>query len=238
MAANSNKTQPGKNDRPNQPVVSFIQEASNLYVWCLDDLKELETVGITKEMIEELPQRTEVCLKAQVDWNNARRSSNAAQNKWNLVAPKAMLFKADLLKTLRFAFRNEPDLLSTVEAISKGAGYADLIQDLSDIAVLSRANINLLTEIGFDATLAEVADTKSDQLADLWAQTKSEKSRRTEFREHRNLTFWHLHQLVSEIRTAGKFVFRNDTNRLKGYSNAYWKRKNSRQRRPGQTETL
>jgi hypothetical protein len=32
--------------------------------------------------------------------------------------------------------------------------------------------------------------------------------------------------LVDEIREAGKYVFRNDKNRLKGYSSDYWKKQN------------
>ncbi|MCG6189708.1 hypothetical protein [Maribellus maritimus] len=32
--------------------------------------------------------------------------------------------------------------------------------------------------------------------------------------------------LVDEIREAGKYVFRKDKNRLKGYSSEYWRKQN------------
>lgn len=36
--------------------------------------------------------------------------------------------------------------------------------------------------------------------------------------------------LVDEIREAGKYVFRNNKNRLKGYSSDYWKMQNRKKR--------
>lgn len=39
------------------PVDAFLQEAENLSKWVLDDQKELKTVDITVEMINDLPVR-------------------------------------------------------------------------------------------------------------------------------------------------------------------------------------
>ncbi|MCD6354550.1 MAG: hypothetical protein J7L95_03285 [Prolixibacteraceae bacterium] len=39
----------------------------------------------------------------------------------------------------------------------------------------------------------------------------------------------HLKALVDEIREAGKYVFRKDKNRLKGYSSGYWKKLHRKQ---------
>jgi hypothetical protein len=36
--------------------------------------------------------------------------------------------------------------------------------------------------------------------------------------------------LVDEIREAGKYVFRNNQNRLKGYSSDYWKKQNRKKK--------
>jgi len=52
------------------------------------------------------------------------------------------------------------------------------------------------------------------------------------FKRNRNKTFWHLNELVSEIRAAGKFVFRNDKNRFKGYTSTFWKHKNNKKTKP------
>ena len=52
--------------RPNQPIASFVQEADNLYTWCLQDIKALEPVGISAEMREELRLRAVACREAHL----------------------------------------------------------------------------------------------------------------------------------------------------------------------------
>jgi hypothetical protein len=42
----------------------------------------------------------------------------------------------------------------------------------------------------------------------------------------RDKAYTHLKMLVDEVREAGKYVFRNNKNRLKGYSSSYWKKRN------------
>jgi hypothetical protein len=36
--------------------------------------------------------------------------------------------------------------------------------------------------------------------------------------------------LVDEIREAGKYIFRNNKHRLKGYSSSYWKKQNRKKK--------
>jgi len=36
--------------------------------------------------------------------------------------------------------------------------------------------------------------------------------------------------LVDEIREAGKYVFRNNKNRLKGYASEYWRKQNRKKK--------
>jgi hypothetical protein len=42
--------------------------------------------------------------------------------------------------------------------------------------------------------------------------------------------YTHMKVLVDEIREAGKYVFRNNKNRLKGYSSDYWKKQNRKKK--------
>jgi hypothetical protein len=45
----------------------------------------------------------------------------------------------------------------------------------------------------------------------------------------RDKAYAHLKELVDEIREAGKYVFRNNKNRLKGYSSDYWRKLHRKQ---------
>lgn len=228
MAENKNNAHSTRTDVPNQPVSTFLQEAENLYLWCIDDALKLKLVGITSEMIEDLPPRAEACRRAQAIWNNNRRTINEAEKQWKLLVPQAVELRTELLRAMRYAFRKEPNLQGPLSAISKGKGFADLIQDLNDIAILGGDNKELLTNIGFELSLLNIAATKSEELSEIWAKTKAKKENPTKFKQNRNRTFWHLNELVNEIRAAGKYVFRNDKNRFNGYTSNFWKLKNNK----------
>jgi hypothetical protein len=45
----------------------------------------------------------------------------------------------------------------------------------------------------------------------------------------RDKAYTYMKALVDEIREAGKYVFRNDKNRLKGYSSEYWRKLHRKQ---------
>ena len=209
---------------PSIPVDVFLQEAENLHHWSLDDADPLKVVGITMAMIKDLPVRAGACREAQSIWNKDYRSQQEAQQEWAEQSPLAYDLRNDLLKSLRFAYRKDPALLGRVSAIADGSGHADMIQDLNDIAVLGRENPDPLTAIGFDLATLDVAATRADELADLLAEANGDKSDFNESKVIRDKAYTHLKVLVDEIREAGKYVFRNDNNRLKGYSSQYRRR--------------
>jgi len=144
---NTTSDNPSKTSQPNQPVASFVQEANNLYTWCQNDVQALKRVGISAEMIEELRLRAAACREAEAIWNQYRNTQSKVQKQWQQMAPEAVRLRTELLSIMRFAFRKAPDLLHKTAAISSGTGYAGLIQDLNDIALLGRQHIGLLNKI-------------------------------------------------------------------------------------------
>lgn len=213
---------------PIQPIASFVQEADNLYTWCLQDIKALEPLGISAKILEELRLRAAACREAEALWNQHRNTQSEARKQWKQLVPEARALRNELLSQMRFAFRKAPHLRQQLADISKGNGYADLIQDLNDIALLGRQQSDVLQQSVFDTSLLDLAADKSKELAELWASTKARQAHRVEYKQQRNKAFWHLHELVNEIRTVGKFVFRNDESRRKGYVSSYWEAKNKR----------
>jgi hypothetical protein len=226
-----------KADKPNQPVGLFLQEASNLYQWCLDDAEQLKSVGITLNRINELPIKTKACREAEAIWNSVRNTLQETQKQWRVLAPQAIKLRTELLKLMRFAFREKPGLLRTVSAITKGSGYADLIQDLNDIALLGKNNKELLVNIGFDIMELDTVSAKAKEIASLWANAKADQGTGYKLKIKRNKSFWQLHQLLTEIRIAGRFVFRNDKSRYIGYTSAFWKNKYNKRNKSGNSKT-
>lgn len=217
-----------KSSRPNQPVPSFLQEAENLYVWCAEDIPELLKGGITGEQINELPEHIKACREAQIRLEIKMKTPGEAQVQWKLQLPEAIKLKAELLQSMRFAFRNHPDLSDRLKYISKGENYAGLIQELNNLAVFGSANSELLTAIGFNLGLLDTATAKSEEMATLWAQSKSDKAHMHDVAVLRNKAFWTLHKQVAEIRATGQFVFRDRPDRYVGYLSQFWKQKDKR----------
>lgn len=206
---------------PSIPVDVFLQEAENLYHWSLDDADALKVVGISKAKINSLPVRAGAGREAQSLWNKDFRSQQEAQKLWAKQAPLAYELRNDLLQTMRFAYRKMPDLLSRVSAITEGTGHADLFQDLNDIAVLGREYPEPLTSISFELTQLDKSATFADELANLLGEANGDKADQSESKVIRDKAYTYLKELVDEIREAGKYVFRKDKNRLKGYSSQY-----------------
>ncbi|MEN8139404.1 MAG: hypothetical protein ABFR62_13340 [Bacteroidota bacterium] len=210
---------------PSQPVDTFLQEAENLFKWTLDDAAQLNTVGISNEMLNDLPVRAGACREAQSVWNKDFRSQKEAQKLWGVKAPAAYDFREELLRAIRYAYRKDAVLLSRVTAISKGDGHADMIQDLNDIAVLGKENNDLLNAIGFDTAKLDTAANMADELAELLAEANGDKAEQNESKVIRDKAYMHLKELVDEVRAAGKYVFHKDKTRYKGYTSSYWKNK-------------
>lgn len=213
---------------PNQPVDSFLQESENLYHWSLDDAAQLNPVGISTNMLTDLQVRAGTCREAQSIWNKDFRSQKEAQKEWTGISPAAYELRNDLLHTMRFAYRKEDPLISRVAAISQGDGHADMIQDLNDIAVLGKENPDQLSIVGFDLTELDTAATKADELADLLARANGDRAEQNDSKIIRDKAYTHLKELVDEIRETGKYVFRKDKTRFKGYTSSYWKKKKRR----------
>jgi hypothetical protein len=209
---------------PYIPVGIYAQEAEDLYHWCKDDLAQLTNAGLSEEVINNLPVCTGALREAQSIWMKEQQTRKEAEQKWVDESPVAFDFRDQLVHSFRYAFRKSSDLLNRVDAISEGASNADMVQDLNDLAILGKANTELLQQIGFDLQLLDKAAEQSDYLADLLGQANGDRKSENESKEIRDRMYTLLKYVVDEIRDCGKYVFWQNENRLKGYSSVYMRR--------------
>jgi hypothetical protein len=211
---------------PALPVDVFLQEAENLHHWSSEDAAQLTVVGITQEMIDDLPVRAGALREAQSIWFKDRYSQEEAQREWKMVSPVAFQLRDELLHDFRFAFRKDPVILGRVSAINDGTSSEDMIQDLNDLSVLGKANPEPLSAIGFEVTKLDAAAVKADEMADLLATANGDKAEQNESKLTRDKAYTYLKELVDEIREAGKYVFWKDEIRYRGYTSEYWRKQN------------
>ncbi|MBL0682695.1 hypothetical protein [Aquimarina mytili] len=211
---------------PNMPVDSALQEAENLYVWASDDKKTLlSNSGLDwTKYAKDLPVRAGALRHAQSLWVSERYGQEEANKSWKEQSPKAYELRDDLLDDFRYAFRKRPDLLSRVREIASGSGNADMIQDLSDLSVLGKSNPEELTVAKFKLAKLDVAAKFSNDMAELLAKANGATLENSMAKEIRDKAFTHLKEAVDEVRDAGKYVFKNNPERFKGYISIYNKK--------------
>jgi hypothetical protein len=123
-----------------------------------------------------------------------------------------------------FAYRKQSDILGRVQSIAEGTGDADMLQDLSDLAVLGRTYPEPLQKVKFDMTLLNQAETTRTALSSLLAVASGETSRDNTAKLNRDRAYTYLKEAVDEIREHGRYVFWRDTVRVKGYASEYVRR--------------
>jgi hypothetical protein len=210
---------------PTMPVGIYSQEAEDLYQWSLKDKDKLMSAGIPETHFDMLNTASGALRYSQSKWTEQQKNREEAEEQWANLSPEAYDLRDRSLHTLRYAYRNDSALLQSVKLIDEGAGDADMIQDLSDIAVLGKANPELLQAINFDMSTLEQCEQTSAQMADIRAMANGEKNVTNESLVIRNQVYTLLKTFVDDIRDAGKYVFWRDENRLKGYRSDYQRRK-------------
>ena len=210
----------------NIPVDVYIQEANNLYQWCLDDKETLTSLGLNWEFVTDLPARASALKEAESRWNKQRFAGKEWAKKWQEESPIAYDLRDEILQWFRFAFRKDDELLRKVAHIAEGEGHPLMIQCLTGLAVPGRANPLLLKKINFDMTLLDRAAETSPRMRRLLAKTTTEREEENDGKKIRDRAYTHLKEAVDEIYEYGQFAFRKDDERRRGYrSNYIYKRR-------------
>lgn len=210
---------------PGVPVDAALQEAEDLNVWCQADKDLLVKTGLDWKLVEDLSIRAGSLRYIQSQWQKEYRSLEQAQKEWAEKSPAAYELRDELLHHFFFAFNKLSDLNALTQKIAEGNTHADMIQDLSDLAALGKANVEPLKAINLDLGLLDKAETTSEEMAGLLANANGKKLEDNKMRLLRDKAFYHMKEAVEEIRRCGQYVFWKDEQRRKGYISKYNKSK-------------
>ena len=209
---------------PTMPMGIYLQEAADLHAWVLADRDALEAAGFDWTLVVELAVRIGAARHAQSIWTSLRFARAEAQREYKNLSPAGYDLRDTMVHHMLFAYRRVSDVLSRVQSIAEGTGDADMLQDLSDLAVLGRTYPKPLAAVKFDVSLFDEAETTCETLSPLLAQATSENAQDNEAKLNRDRAFTYLKEAVDEIREYGRYVFWRNENRAKGYASAYMRR--------------
>lgn len=220
---------------PAIPVEVYVQEALDLKVWAADDKAQLMAAGLSEAQIDSLALRSEACREAQSQWAKVFKSAEMAEQEWAADGAAGYQLRDRMLQAFRYAFRKSPELLSRVALIAEGSTNDDMIQDLSDLAVLGKANLPLLQAIRLPATLLDEAEKNAARLGELLAGARAAQAATPDQLDLRNRSYTFLKEAVDEVRACGKYVFASNEHRLKGYRSEFVRKYNLKLQK-GKTE--
>jgi hypothetical protein len=213
-------------DYPEMPIDTALQESEDLHAWCLSDKDALVKSGLDWNLVDDLPLRTGALRYIQSQWQKEYRSLEDAQKEWIQKSPAAYELRDELLHHFYFAYYKLPDIYARTQKIAEGDTHADMIQDLSDLAALGKANLKPLQAINIDPALLDKAEVMSEQMAALLANSNGKKLEDNKLRLLRDKAYMYMKEAMDEIRRCGQYTFWKDEGRYKGYISLFKKRKN------------
>jgi hypothetical protein len=213
---------------PNMPVDTALQEAEDLIVWCVPDAEKLVKAGLNWKLVEDLPARAGALRYIQSQWQREFKSLEDVQKEWGARSPEAYELRDELLHHFYHAFYRLPDLYGRTQKIAEGSTHADMIQDLSDLAALGKANTEPLKAVSVDLSLLDKAESMSTEMAKLLAKANGKKLEDNKLRLLRDKAYTFMKESVDEIRRVGQYAFWKDDQRYKGYVSQFYKRQSAR----------
>jgi len=217
---------------PSTPMAVALQEAHDLHaaIQTADTRDRLLHVGVPASVLDALPVAVAATRQAQSQWVVERdRGKRHAQRERERAGAE---LRAELVAACRWSLRRQPAALAVVEAIVRGEGTPDLVQELSDLAALIRAHAAAFDhDATFDAPAqAEAARSAAAEIAAGRSDAHAQRDRKAA-KDLRDRAHVHMAALVAEIREAGRYAFRKEPQRLVAFGSTYLRKVKARSRR-------
>ena len=206
---------------PSMPVKIYLQEAETLHEWSQNDEEELMSARLDWDLATDIPVRAGALRHADAVWYQQRFTQAHAVAQWDTQSDEGYDLRDILLHDFRHAYEDDAGLLNRVSGIAEGYGHADMIHDLSQLAVLGRAHIEPLLAIGFDRVKLDRAATLADRLAGMLAKAEVDRASGAASLLVRDQAYTHLKEAVDMVRKKGQYVFWRNEDRLRGYASEY-----------------
>ncbi len=223
---------------PGIPVRVLSQESEMLFDWVQEDKSKFLQVNIDWKTVENLPAITGATRYLDAIWRNMRLRQADAQKEWEKLRLEGFETREELFAAMELAFDGDDDLMQRLEELRIGESQGDMIADVGALAELGREQQALLSNINYDMTIVENAAKLADRMAKLLGEADSAKLKDSEEKVLRNKAYTLLTNAMRKIRKCGKYVNRNEPERLKGYTSGYSRSRNRNYRRKQEVQEV
>jgi hypothetical protein len=169
---------------------------------------------------DDLADRARAFWRADI---RTRQELNAAAP-FRLLVLEAKPLRSKMMKAAQYLWGDDPELGDVVANIRKGHGYANKADDLGSLAALFTAHWER-AEGKCEVTLDDIARAEVLGADILQAMSSSRSEVLDNIRTLRQRAAEHLRRGMEEVRSAAKYVFRNDSAKMKRYPSLFIRRR-------------
>jgi hypothetical protein len=199
---------------PDHSAVTMLHEARALEAVLRKHGKALLSgTKLDRDAPVELERRRWALEDAEEAWHEAReaRASRAATR----LRKECEGLVRDVVAAARYFLAHDEGVQRVVDAIRENESDTELVADLVRCADLLDAHAEALKKADLPKKAAKHCRELSAEFAEASAERPSEPGDgEVEVEALRNRAYWHLNELIDEIRAAGRYVFRHEPKRL------------------------
>jgi hypothetical protein len=218
------------------PIRPFFQITATGVELAKRDAKELAKTNYDGAKIDRIESLVELLRVTSAQYNDIKFEQPAQSRKFKQLRQKAESLRGDILAAMDLAFASDQNLLTKSAKIREGDSAPDLIQDLSDIAVIAGKNAELLKAINFDLTVIDTIPDLCTQLSQLLAQSTLDKSARPVEKSDLDRIYDQLEKMLVELNRVGRYTFRDDQGHATTYSLSYRPKKRKGKKAAGKNK--
>jgi|GEM_PF-4227486 len=203
---------------PLVPVSLFIKDTLTLKLWASDDIDELKKINYSPLQLKRLEELAYACEFINTEWCTVCNITNYNTTNWSRLSKEALIVINSLIHTLRFAFRDNPELITVIEYISDRNIKNNIIENLNKLYYTGMNN-NIIVEKTIDNRLINEANNLSKLLMAELEKINGDIYSENNIRIMRDKTYLMLSNEVDELKHYGRYIFWHNNDRLKGYMN-------------------
>ncbi|MCU0680973.1 MAG: hypothetical protein MUF34_01695 [Polyangiaceae bacterium] len=198
---------------PDYSVVTILHETRAIEAILQKYGKDLLSgTKLDRKTPAEIGARRLALEEAERDWVAARESESPRA--LTRLRQEAEGLVRDVAAALRYFLEHDATVQRRVGAIREGAGDADRIDDLKRCAELLELHADALKRADLPKKAPRRCRELADELAAASAERDAGRGGVLAAQELRNRAYWHLRELMDEVRAAGRYVFRHEPKRL------------------------
>lgn len=183
---------------------------------------KLVAVGVSSALVDSLDERATMVEGAQLAQRQAARGKDADEL---AITERASAVRGEILRSVRFAMRRDPEVQRRVDAIQDGTGLDDLVADLGACAELCDAYPTQLAGVQVNAAkLAAEARALHTTLSTAVRDRRLRTLTVTQHTNARDRAVAYLLEAMTEVREAGLFAFRDDPKEARSFRSIHVKR--------------